>query len=137
MARSAYLAVDEIMLINVDLRVYISKASPSGIARSQFTSHRNRIMIASVVATLEDVDVHLQTIIDTLTNVPCVELGEFGDNAHRIPITIDSPAPNALEETTRLIQECRGVAFVDVVFVHFEDSSENASANCSGKPDRS
>ena len=94
-------------------------------------------MIASVVATLDNVDVNQQNVIDTLTNLPFVELGAIGENIHRIPITIDSPAPNALEETTRRIQECRGVAFVDVVFVHFEDSSENASANCSGKPDRS
>lgn len=96
-------------------------------------------MIASVVATLDDVDtnIKLQAVLEELRNLPCVELGDIDDAGYRIPMTIDSPAPNALEETTRRIQECHGVAFVDVVFVHFEDMSEDSVKTISGKSVRS
>lgn len=81
-------------------------------------------MIASVVATLDDPGSNVQEIIDEVAKIPGIELGEVGAGAHRIPITIDSPDSNTLESTTRRLQECHGVAFVDVVFVHFEDESE-------------
>ena len=94
-------------------------------------------MIAGVVATLEDLGGNLQDVIDEIARIPCVETGDVGTNPRRLPITIDSPNPNALEETTRRLQECRGVAFVDVVFVHFEDESGSTTATHSGKPNSS
>jgi nitrate reductase NapAB chaperone NapD len=90
-------------------------------------------MIASVVATLEHVGGNVQEIVDEFAEVPGVEIGDGGNDTRRVPITIDSPAPNALEELTRRLQECRGVAFVDVVFVHFEDESESEAATYSGE----
>lgn len=80
-------------------------------------------MIASVVATLIKDRGTYQDIIDEISTIPHVEVGAVEGHVHRVPITIDSPAAGVLEETTRLIQSCRGVAFVDVVFVHFEEES--------------
>ena len=85
-------------------------------------------MIASVVATLDECGNNVQGIIDEVARMPGVEIGEVGAGTNRIPITIDSPDSHTLESTTRHLQECHGVAFVDVVFVHFEDESECASA---------
>lgn len=82
-------------------------------------------MIASVVATIDDTDETRRDILDRIARIACVEVGLADTNALRIPITIDSTAPHALEEVTRRLQECRGVVFVDVVFVHFEDESLN------------
>lgn len=90
-------------------------------------------MIASVVATLEEVVGNFQCIVDEIVDVPGVEIGEASNDGRRVPITIDSRAPDALEETTNRLQECRGVAFVDVVFVHFEDEPESTAAKHSGK----
>lgn len=78
-------------------------------------------MIASLIIT------HHGNTEDTLKRVTAlsgVEIGTVTDGVNRFPITVDSPEPNALEEITRSIQECPGVAFVDVVFVHFENDSE-------------
>ena len=47
---------------------------------------------------------------------------------------IDSPDPDSLEEITRRLQQIPGVAFVDVVFVHFEDESDSVPVTPSGKP---
>jgi nitrate reductase NapAB chaperone NapD len=94
-------------------------------------------MIASVVATLAEVGDAFQEIVDELAAVSGVEIGAVGNDARRVPITIDSPAPNALEEVTRRLQECRGVTFVDVVFVHFEDEPESEPAANSGEMDKS
>ncbi|WP_417849101.1 chaperone NapD [Thalassoglobus sp.] len=84
-------------------------------------------MIASVVVTLEDREGPVQDVVDEIRKLSNVEIGEFGSDATRIPVMIDSPVPDALEETTRRIQGCFGVAFVDVVFVHFEDDREQNS----------
>lgn len=94
-------------------------------------------MIASVVATLEEDGGHVQHVADEFADEPSVEIGDVGHDARRVPITIDSPAPNALEEVTRRLQDCRGVAFVDVVFVHFDDESENNAAAHAGKMNHS
>ncbi len=94
-------------------------------------------MIASVVATLAEVGDAFQAIVDEFADVPGVEIGDVGNDARRVPITIDSPAPNALEEVTRRLLECRGVAFVDVVFVHFEDEPESQAAANPGEMDKS
>ena len=94
-------------------------------------------MIASVVATLEDPEDNLQGFIEEVSKLPGVELGRLETNARRVPMTIDSFDPEALEETTRRLQECRGVVFVDVVFVHFEAESESITATHTGKQNRS
>ncbi len=79
-------------------------------------------MIASVVAILEP-DCSPRAVLEDITQIPGAEIGDFTQSPRRIPITIDSHDPNALEETTLKLQQCPGVAFVDVVFVHFEDES--------------
>ena len=84
-------------------------------------------MIASVVATIEDVDQGWQMVIREISRLPCVEVGDLSEGSCRVPITIDSPTPGALEDMTSQIQACRGVSFVDVVFVHFEDEPEPRS----------
>ena len=84
-------------------------------------------MIASVVATLQGPEDDLHRIIEEVSRISCVEVGDIATNSRRVPMTIASPDPNALEEITRRLQECRGVAFVDVVFVHFEDALETGS----------
>lgn len=78
-------------------------------------------MIASVVATLDVDDGTLQQVADQISGLPNVEVGEFVAASRRLPIAIDSPNPSALEELTHNLQEMPGVAFVDVVYVHFED----------------
>tara|TARA_R110002072_G_scaffold302710_2_gene487573 strand:- start:69120 stop:69404 length:285 start_codon:yes stop_codon:yes gene_type:complete len=90
-------------------------------------------MIASVVATLDGFDGDVQHIVDEFCKESGIEIGVVGKGVRRVPITIDSPVPDALEETTKRLQECRGVAFVDVVFVHFEDESESPATTHSGK----
>lgn len=94
-------------------------------------------MIASIVATLEDPEDNLEGFIEEAAKLPGVEVGHLGTNTRRVPMTIDSFDPEALEETTRRLQECRGVAFVDVVFVHFEEASESTTATRTGKQNRS
>lgn len=94
-------------------------------------------MIASVVVTFEESAGRVSDIIDEISKLSSVEIGEVGSDARRVPITIDSPSPTALEDTTRRLQECWGVAFVDVVFVHFEDESVPASADPPEGTDRS
>ena len=91
-------------------------------------------MIASVVVTLVTDAASLQDALDEISRIECVEIGDIGNSAYRVPVMIDSPDPNALEEITRRLQECRGVAFVDVVFVHFEDEPLSTAATPSRKP---
>ena len=94
-------------------------------------------MIASVVATLEGSEIDLPGFIEEISKIPCVEVGHTGTNPRRVPITIDSSDPDSLEETTRRLQETRGVSFVDVVFVHFEEESDSTTATETGKQNRS
>jgi len=88
-------------------------------------------MIASVVATLEENAGRVPNIIKEISKLSGVEIGEIDKAARRVPITIDSPVADAIEETTRRLQECQGVAFVDVVFVHLENESEQTIAAAS------
>lgn len=90
-------------------------------------------MIASVVATLESPEDNLQVFIAEVSQLPSVQVGHIETNPCRVPMTIDSFDPDALEETTRRLQECRGVVFVDVVFVHFEAATESTTATHTGK----
>lgn len=92
-------------------------------------------MIASIVATFDKHVGNLEETLDEITRIPCVELGDTSNFVYRLPLMIDSPDPNALEEVTRRLQQCRGVAFVDVVFVHFEDESHPFGCDSLGKVD--
>lgn len=94
-------------------------------------------MIASVVVTLEPHADDRRAAIDEISRIDYVKLGDTARGVHRVPVMIDSPDPNALEEITRRLQDCRGVAFVDVVFVHFENESPSAAATDCGKPTKS
>ena len=85
-------------------------------------------MIASVVATLVEPVGNLPDIIEHLAKLPGVEIGQICENARRVPITIDLPDVISLENTTRCLQECSGVALVDVVFVHYEAETESAAS---------
>ncbi|MBL9082681.1 MAG: chaperone NapD [Planctomycetales bacterium] len=76
-------------------------------------------MIAGVVATLNATDRSVGQVLKEIAGLPHVEVGEVAD-PRRIPLTVEAPLPRSLEETTNAIQRCDGVAFVDVVFVHFE-----------------
>jgi hypothetical protein len=91
-------------------------------------------MIASVVVTLDKVAANLPDTLAEISCVGCVEVGDIRDDGYRVPMMIDSPDPNALEDITRRLQACRGVAFVDVVFVYFEDEPQLSAATESGKP---
>ena len=91
-------------------------------------------MIASVVVTLDKDAASLQDSVDEISRIGCVEVGDIGNGVYRVPVIIDSPDPNALEEITRRLQGCRGVAFVDLVFVHFEDEPLSTAATPSRKP---
>ena len=90
-------------------------------------------MIASLVATLDKDIADLSEIVSRISCIPGVELSDAKAVTHRFPVMIDSPDPDSLEEITRRLQQIPGVAFVDVVFVHFEDESDSAPATTSGK----
>lgn len=91
-------------------------------------------MIASVVVTLDKVVANRPETLAAIRRIGSVEVGDIDDGGYRVPVMIDSPDPNAVEMITRCLQDCRGVAFVDVVFVHFEDEPRNTAATESGKP---
>ena len=50
-----------------------------------------------------------------------LEAGELTENG-LLPITIEADDSEKMEATTRWLQSLQGVEFVDVVFVHFEES---------------
>jgi nitrate reductase NapAB chaperone NapD len=91
-------------------------------------------MIASLVATLDRHVADLTDTVSQISRIPCVELSDEKAFTHRLPVMIDSPDPDSLEDITRRLQQIPGVAFVDVVFVHFEDESDRVPATQSGKP---
>lgn len=80
-------------------------------------------MIASAVVTLEPDTRPLQDVVDEISRHPHVQVGDATSHPRRIPVTIDAPGPGGLEKLTHRLQECDGVMFVDVVFVHFEDDA--------------
>jgi hypothetical protein len=91
-------------------------------------------MIASAVVTLDSQAENLQETLDEISRIPGLTPGRTEALARRLPVTIDSPDRDALESITRHLQQCRGVAFVDVVFVHFENESHRTAVAHSGKP---
>ncbi len=90
-------------------------------------------MIASLIATLDKGVADLPEIVSQISRIPGVELSDAKAFAHRLPVMIDSPDPDSLEEITRCLQQIPGVAFVDVVFVHFEDESDSDPVTPFGK----
>ena len=94
-------------------------------------------MIASLVVTLDCAVAGFSGVANQIAQIPGVQLCEGESFSHRIPILIDSADPDSLEETTRRLQSIVGVAFVDVVFVHFEVESDSTTATHAGKQDRS
>jgi nitrate reductase NapAB chaperone NapD len=90
-------------------------------------------MIASLIVTLDEGTTDLSEIASQMSRVPGVEINDSNALSHRLPVIIDSLDPNSLEEITRRLQQIPGVAFVDVVFVHFEDESDSDPATPSGK----
>lgn len=82
-------------------------------------------MIASVVVTLEPDSRPVQEVLDEMALLPEVEVGDSTSHPRRVPLTIDSSDPDGLEIVTRRLEECPGVMFVDVVFVHFDDQVGN------------
>ncbi len=81
-------------------------------------------MIASVVATLDECADRLPATIDAVTRTAQIEVGEFNGDSRRIPLTIDSASREDMEAVTRTLQDIPGILFVDVVFVHFEESDQ-------------
>jgi len=90
-------------------------------------------MIASLVVTLDCSAVSFSGIANQIAQLPGVQLCEGQSFSHRMPILIDSPDLDSLEETTRRLQSVAGVAFVDVVFVHFEDEPCTIAVAPNGK----
>lgn len=104
---------------------------PLRIVRLFHVGSQVSIMIASVVANLDAEHAREETL-SAIANLPGVEIGNKAPVAHRIPITIELPDSAGLEAATQLLQQCPGVAFVDVVFVYLEnDTAEGAGSSVS------
>jgi hypothetical protein len=89
-------------------------------------------MIAGVVATLTDDAVRLKTTLDEFVSRPGLEVGTFQATDRRISLTIDSPKRSGVEDLTDWIRSRPGVAFVDVVCVHFEETDDAADLTPGG-----
>ena len=76
-------------------------------------------MISSLVAKLDaDVRDPLETAAEIASHKG-VEIADLIDG-RKLPLTIDVDSRGEMDVTTRWIQGVAGVAFVDVVFVHFD-----------------
>ena len=91
-------------------------------------------MIASLVITLDRCHPDLHRTTAAIADLPDVEMVGLEGFHHRIPVLIDSSCPDLLEEKTKQLQQIPGVAFVDVVFVHFEDESDGIPRAQSERP---
>jgi hypothetical protein len=89
-------------------------------------------MIAGVVATLTDDAFRLKTTLDEFVSRPGIEVGKFHATDRRISLTIDSPGRSDMEDLTDWIRSRQGVAFVDVVCVHFEETDDVADLKPGG-----
>ncbi len=76
-------------------------------------------MMASVVIHLVP-DSDASAIIEQIQAGPGVEVGDFQPATHRLPAVIEARDSGQVEERTRWLQSLDEVAFVDVVFVHFD-----------------
>lgn len=111
------MAVDEIMTAKVYFEVYY--------CNSNCNEER---MIASAVATLTKNAGQMKCLLTQLVSRPEIEIGAFSESCRRIPLTIDSPNRQAVEQTTNWLQGHDAIAFVDVVFVHFEETDIGCNA---------
>ncbi|MBL8815101.1 MAG: chaperone NapD [Planctomyces sp.] len=102
--------------------------------KQQIPEKQYSIMIASLVVTLDRCHSDLHRTMDEIASLPGVEVPGPEGLQYRIPILIDSSCPDVLEERTRQLQQIPGVAFVDVVFVHFEDESGEIPGAPSERP---
>ena len=124
--RSQVVSVDVAMVRKVDSGVYNRIAVYRNLSCTA-ANKKTTSMIASVVVTLSDNATTLSNTLVDIKSAPQIEAGEFADESRRIPMTIDSSSRNDIEAVTRWLQDRPGVLFVDVVFVHFEDSDESSS----------
>lgn len=83
-------------------------------------------MIAGVVITLNGDASKRDATLNEIASRPELALGEFQPADQRIPLTIDAAQRSGVEELTDWIRSRAGVAFVDVVCVHFEESDDEA-----------
>lgn len=84
-------------------------------------------MIVSVIARFECDNDTQQRALAEIESHPAMETGQLVDN-RLLPITIDSDSNESIEELTRWITTVGGVSFVDVVFVHGEESDSITNA---------
>lgn len=81
-------------------------------------------MISSVIAKLNCASEKCLQLIDELAAHPAIEVGDIV-GGHSLPATIDASGNRETEEITRWMLGLDGVAFVDVVCVHFEEDDEH------------
>ena len=87
-------------------------------------------MISSVIATLAGEAETKTRTISTIMDNPLLEVGELIDG-YSLPVTIDSSGREESEEITKWLLAIEGVADVNVVFVHFEQTDGSV---CQSKP---
>jgi nitrate reductase NapAB chaperone NapD len=78
-------------------------------------------MISSVIAKLDCNPEAAQHVVTTIQQREGLETGAIVDG-RLLPITIESNGNRETEELTRWISSLDNVAFVDVIYVHFEDT---------------
>lgn len=83
-------------------------------------------MISGVVATLNCEAADCRPLVAQISQHSCLEVGELVDN-RKLPVTIESTGRKETEELTRWLMSIPGVAFVDVIYVHFDDDDQPPS----------
>ena len=78
-------------------------------------------MISGLIARLDGTQHNIAELFSTLVEHPAIEIGELIEG-RKLPLTIDAVGKDQTEEITRWVQSQPGIAFVDVVYVHFEDT---------------
>ncbi len=83
-------------------------------------------MICSLVSHWEGASDRVAKSKQVLAQVARVEMGEAVGNRQPLVITVDDPGE--ANELTDWITHLDGVTFVDVVYVHFEETPANLTA---------
>lgn len=83
-------------------------------------------MISSVIAKLDCGPVNAEQTLKAIASHPRLEMGELIDG-RMLPVTIEAEGNQETEEITRWMLSLEKIAFVDVVFVHFEDNDTTTS----------
>lgn len=78
-------------------------------------------MISSVIVKLTSNRCDVEQTIKEIAAHPGIEAGNLIDS-RLLPITIDAASKEEMEQTTRWLENLENTDFVDVVFIHFEDS---------------